>query len=160
MRNVLVLAVVIGLFAWRGGFFSGPIDESMLVGSGPDECARAEKCLAVYLSPWCPQCRKSGELVNELRARAAISPDLGFKVIVGRDDEDALIKYASRLGGAVYFDYDGDFYHQLGADGVPAWVSYDSEGKVLEKMYGRPMGAPAHVLVDHMSEELDLADVL
>jgi len=160
MRNVLVIAAIIGLFAWRGGFLSGPIDESMLVGSGPDECARAEKCLAVYLSPWCPQCRKSGELVNEFRARAATSPGLGFKVIVGRDDEDALIKYASRLGGSVYFDYDGDFFRQLGADGVPAWVSYDSEGKVLEKVYGRPMGAPAHVLVDHMSEELDLTDVL
>ncbi|MBW2312849.1 MAG: hypothetical protein JRH10_01560 [Deltaproteobacteria bacterium] len=160
MRNVLVIVAVIGLFVWRGGFLNGTVDESVLAGGGPDECARAEKCLAVYLSPWCPQCRKSGELVQELRARAAISPEFGFKVIVGRDEEDALDRYASRLGGSVYYDYDGEFYRQLGASGVPAWVSWDSEGRILETMSGRPLGAPTHVLVDHMGEELDLTDVL
>ncbi|HKJ24945.1 MAG TPA: hypothetical protein VKB65_09005 [Myxococcota bacterium] len=160
MRNVLILTVLIGLFAWRGGYLSGPIDPSVLAGNGPDECARAEKCLAVYLAPWCPECRRSGELVNELRARAAMSPGLGFKVIIGRDDEESLVKYASKVGGAVYFDYDDKFYRQLHADGVPAWVTWDSEGRVLEKMYGRPVGAPAHVLVDQMSEELDFTDVL
>ena len=160
MRNVLVLLIVVGLFAWRGGFLNASIDESVLVGSGSDECARAEKCLAVYLSPWCPQCRKSGELVQELRARAARSPGLGFKVIVGQDEEEALEKYAQRLGGSVYYDYDGDFYRQLGAGGVPTWVTWDSKGRILETMSGRPLGAPTHVLVDHMGEELDLTDVL
>jgi hypothetical protein len=160
MRNLLVLVAVIGLFVWRGGYLSGSVDESVLVGGGPDECARTEKCLAVYLSPWCSQCRKSGELVQELRARAALSPGLGFKVILGRDDEDELAKYASRIGGAVYYDYDGDFYRQLGTSGVPAWVSWDSEGRILERMSGRPVGASAQDLVELMGKELDLADVL
>jgi alkanesulfonate monooxygenase SsuD/methylene tetrahydromethanopterin reductase-like flavin-dependent oxidoreductase (luciferase family) len=160
MRNVLLVVAAVAFFAWHGGWLSGPVDESVLVGSGPDECAQAERCLAVYLAPWCPECRRSGELVNELRARAALSPSVGFKVIVGRDDEDALAKYASRVGGAVYYDYDGDFWSQLGADGVPAWVTWDAEGRVLEKIYGRPVGAPAHVLVNQMSEELDLEGLL
>lgn len=160
MRNLLAIAVLAGLFAWHQGYFAGPIDLSVLSGNGPDECARAEKCLAVYLVPSSPECRRSGELVNELRARAAISPGLGFKVVIGHDEPDTLSKYASHVGGAVYYDYDGEFYDEIGASDVPAWVTWDREGKILHRMSGRPAGAPAHVLVNQMGEKLDLADVL
>ena len=52
MRNLLILVAIVGLFAWRGGYMNGSVDESVLRGSGPDECAQTEKCLAVYLAPW------------------------------------------------------------------------------------------------------------
>jgi hypothetical protein len=160
MRFLMLIALLVGLLAWRAGYFSGPVDPSVLVGSGPDECARAEKCLAVYLTPSSPECRRSGELVNELRSRAAISPHFGFKVIIGGDDQETLSKYASRIGGAVYFDYDGEFHDQIGVGDVPAWVTWNAAGRILDRMSGRPKGAPAHVLVDQMSEKLDLGDVL
>lgn len=160
MRILVVILAMVGTFLWHGGYLSGPVDDSVLVGSGPDECAGAEKCLAVYLAPWCPQCRESGELVDELRTRDALSPAFGFKVIIGRDEPDALARYAGLLGGAVYYDYDGEFWRQIGAHGVPAWITWDAEGRIRERLYGRPVGAPAHVLVDHMADELDLRDVL
>jgi len=162
MRNLLVIVAVIALFAWRGGFLNGQVDESVLRGDGgPDPCALVERCIAVYLAPWCPQCRKSGPLVEALRARAAGTRGrLGIKVIVGRDEPDALEKYARKIGGPVYFDDDGDFFRQLGAGGVPIWVSWDAQGKILERMAGRPYGAEPDLLVHHLGQKLGVDDFL
>jgi len=160
MRSLLILAVIAAVFAWRGGLLAGPIDDSMLRSTGPDECATTERCLVVYLAPWCPQCRKSGGLVKELRARAALSSSVGFKVVVGKDEREALDRYAHKLGGFVHYDDDGSFYREIGASGVPAWVAWDAERRVVGKLYGRPLGAPNHVLADHMIQELGLAGVL
>jgi YD repeat-containing protein len=161
MRNVLLVIGLVGLFVWRGGFLAGEVDASALRAEGPDPCARAERCLGVYLAPWCPQCQKSHELVAELRARAVRSGGrVGVKVIVGRDERAALERYAEQLGPPVFFDDDGAFLRQLGGGGVPTWVSWDASGRVLERFSGRPTGAPTPVLADHVSEILGLSDLL
>lgn len=161
MRSILVIAAVIALFLWRSGAFVTQVDASVLRTEGPDPCARVERCVAVYLAPWCPQCRKSGELVQALRARAAATGGrLGVQVIVGRDEPPALERYARELGGPVSFDDDGGFFRQLGASGVPIWVSWDADGRILERMAGRPYGASNEVLLDHLGERLGVADHL
>lgn len=160
MRSMLALAVVIALFAWRGGVFATEIDASVLRAGGPDPCAQTARCVAVYLAPWCPQCRKSHDLVEELRKRTAGSSEVGFKVIVGRDEREALERYARTLGGTVFFDDDGGFYRQLGASGVPAWVSWDRRGRLGGTLYGRPVGAPTPALADHLGEALGVPDLL
>jgi hypothetical protein len=160
MRALLIVALAAGLYAWNGGYLSGTVDQTVLRSPGPDECAGKERCLVVYLAPWCPQCRKSGPLVNEFRMRAFRSRSTGFKVVLGQDEPGKLVKYASKVGGAVHYDDDGYFYDDIGASGVPAWISLDAEGHVLEKVYGRPMGAEPYVLADRMLEELDLVGAL
>ena len=161
MRNLSIIVAIIGLFAWRGGFFASEVDDSVLRASGPDPCAVSEHCLAVYLAPWCPQCKQSAPLVEELRLAAARSNGrLGFKVIVGRDEPAALDDYARELGGTIFFDDDGAFYRQLGGNGVPTWVSWDSDGRIGGRMYGRPAGGPTPLLVEYLGEELGLSDVL
>lgn len=160
MRSLLVIGIVVGLFAWRGGFLADEVDDSGLRGTGPDPCARTERCLAVYLSPWCPQCQKSQGLVDEMRSRTARSGGrVGFKVIVGRDQPDALEQYARQIGGTIFFDDDGKFWRQVGG-GVPAWVAWDDQGRVLATLNGRPVGAPDHVLGEHLAEEMGLTDHL
>jgi thiol-disulfide isomerase/thioredoxin len=161
MRNVLIILGLVALFVWRGGFLAGEVDQTSLRAAGPDPCARAEKCLGVYLAPWCPQCQRSGPLLAELRERAARSGGrVGVKVIVGRDEREVLERYAEQLGGPVFFDDDGAFLRQIGGGGVPAWISWDASGHVLEKFHGRPTGAAPPVLADHVSETLGLSDVL
>lgn len=160
MRNVLIVLALIAVFVWRGGFLAGEVDQSTLRAGGPDPCVRVEKCLGVYLTPWCPHCQKSGPLVDELRQRAARSGGrVGVKVIVGRDERATLESYAQHLGAPVFFDDDGRFYRQVGG-GVPAWLSWDASGHILEKMHGRPTGAPTPALADHVSQQLGLSDVL
>ena len=161
MRNLLIVLAVIALFLWRGGFLATQVDDGLLRADGPDPCAHAERCVAVYLAPWCPQCRKSGALVQALRDRAAATGGrLGVKVIVGRDEPAALEQYARKLGGTVFFDDDGSFYRQLGASGVPTWVSLDAQGNILERMAGRPHGASAELLVHYLGEQLGVGDYL
>jgi len=156
MRGLLVVAIVVGLVAWRGGLLADEIDDSVLRAGGPDPCALAERCLAVYLSPWCPQCNASHDLVDELRRRAAESRGrVGVKVIVGRDSESALEEYAHEIGGTVFFDDDGRFWSQVGG-GVPAWVTWDRDGRILETLHGRPVGGSTHALGQLMTEEMGL----
>jgi hypothetical protein len=80
-------------------------------------------------------------------------------VIVGRDTPDALEQYGREIGGTVFYDDDGRFWRQVGG-GVPAWITWDARGRVLETLNGRPVGASERALVQLMAEELDLVGYL
>ena len=155
-----IVVAALAVIAWRGGVFAAEIDDSMLEASFADPCAAAERCVAVYLTPWCPQCQRSIPLVHELRARAARSGGrVGVKVVVGQDQPKKLEKYARKVGGEIYFDGDGSFYSQIGG-GVPAWVTWDRSGRVHETLNGAPYGASEDVLMDVLARELALSEHL
>lgn len=113
-----------------------------------DSCEGTERCLAVYLAPWCPACKSAGPLVAKLRTLAQEQPDVGMMVIVGREEDEAKLEsYAESIGGEVFLDYDQEFHRQMGDSGVPHWYVWDQNRKILASHAGYWVGAGAEKLL-------------
>ena len=128
------------------------------VQSGTHPCEGTERCLVVYLAPWCPHCNSSIPLVREIRDQIGENDDTGMMVIVGPlggsfagyDD------MARRLDGPVYLDRSGEAWEDyLGSlSGVPAWAVFDGRGQITQSFTGgTPQSSQAmvqHVLTDQL----------
>lgn len=95
------------------------------------------RCLTVYVSPWCPHCRRSGPVIkaveDDVRRRGVTA-----RVIVGDDTDRAVRAYAAYFGPGTLLD-PGALFPQ---DGVPTAYVSDAQGRILSKTFGLPESSP------------------
>jgi thiol-disulfide isomerase/thioredoxin len=95
----------------------------------------SEKCLVVYVAPWCPTCRKLAPaiegLVNDVKRDG-----YSTAVVVGKDNEASISNYAEKFSFSVLTDVNGAYYRKLDLKGVPYFAVTDSQGKLLQDLYG------------------------
>ena len=94
-------------------------------------------CLTVYVSPWCPHCRRSGPVIKAV-AQDARRRGITARVIVGNDSEKAVRAYAAHFGAGTLLD-PGALFSQ---DGVPTAYVSDAQGRIQSKIFGLPESTP------------------
>ncbi len=157
MKKVAIL-LVIGLFGW---FMNLPedmphaqltrydnarlVDEYIDVGG---ECEN-DKCLIVYVAPWCPSCKSLTPMINDLVSELG-RDGISSKVVIGKDSMDNVLDYSKRYDMAILADANGRFFSRLGAKGVPYFAVTDGSGKRVSEMSG------GYKSVDQMRAQLDI----
>lgn len=91
-----------------------------------------EKCLYVYVAPWCGVCRASTGVIREFSAFLR-KRGIDSAIVVGRDDEWAVESYAKDFGEGTLLDPEGRVALQ---GGVPQFIVTDRAGKVLKRQAG------------------------
>jgi hypothetical protein len=99
-----------------------------------DPCAGARRCVIVYLTPWCPACKQAKPLIKQLRSR--LESGTRMKVVIGQGERSRAREMAVEIGGAVFFDPEGDYYRAMKGTGVPYWITVDARQRVLARMAG------------------------
>jgi hypothetical protein len=95
---------------------------------------KTEKCLTVYVSPWCGICRKSTPFINELKGYF-IRKNIDTRIVVGRGQADQVREYASAFGPDVLLDMSAAYPLQ---GGVPNFAVSNSKGEVVKVVPGVP----------------------
>lgn len=92
-----------------------------------------ERCLAVYVAPWCGYCRASTPLLKQLRPFLR-RQGVDSWVIVGMDQEGELKAYAREFGADTLLDV----RKAIDARNVPHFYMVDKTGKILKHVAGLP----------------------
>ena len=58
-----------------------------------------------------------------------------MKVVIGQGERSRSREMAGEIGGAVFFDPDGDYYRAMKGTGVPYWITLDGQ-RVTARMAG------------------------
>lgn len=161
----LVLRIALILLAILGGCRTSlPKDKLESRFNLEDPCLQKQRCVVVYLTPWCPHCRTLKPVVVELhRIIQEQVPLVGFKVVVGKDSQKSLKDFAAAFGSSidVHFDPSGAFFRNAGGSGVPAWFVWDDQGVLVKSMAGRPrISASPHDVLGFMRTVLQLDDLM
>jgi thiol-disulfide isomerase/thioredoxin len=154
----LVILIAIGVFGW---FINLPedmprasldqyknarlVDEYVEVGGA----CKQDKCLIVYVAPWCPSCKSLTPMINEL-VKSASNDGVKATVVIGKDAMAKVLNYSKHYDAPILADANGSFFKQIGARGVPYFVVTDSNGKRMSEMSG------GYHSVDQMRTQLDL----
>jgi thiol-disulfide isomerase/thioredoxin len=99
-----------------------------------EKCA-SDKCLVIYLAPWCPSCQKITPTIIALSEELK-KEGISMSVIVGQDDLEVVSQYGSKFPFPIFTDVDGSYYRELGINGVPYFAVTDVEGHIGEDLYG------------------------
>ncbi|MFT6407120.1 MAG: thiol-disulfide isomerase/thioredoxin [Arenicella sp.] len=143
MKKIVIL-LAIGLFGW---FINLPEDmpkasleryhnarlltKHVEVGGA---CSQ-DKCLLVYVAPWCPSCKSLTPMINDLIS--SVSKDgIEATVVIGNDTMRKVLDYSKRYDAPILADANGVFFDQIGAKGVPYFVVTNSAGKRIAEMSG------------------------
>jgi len=103
------------------------------------DCA-AEKCLTVYVTPWCPYCRAASGAIKALRDHLK-DDGVPVRVIVGKDDEEKVRSYAAEFGPDTLLDPDA----KMTARGVPHFYVSSDGGAVIAEQSGASPDEPSAV---------------
>ncbi len=158
MNRTLLILLVLGLLGW---FISLPSDlpqayldqyknarltqQSVSVGGA----CESDKCLVVYVAPWCPSCKSLTPMINELSAQLD-REGIQASIVIGKDSMDKVLEYSKRFDQKVLIDSSGRYFSQIGARGVPYFAVTNQSGKRLEEMSG------GYREVSHMREQLGI----
>lgn len=96
-------------------------------------CA-AQKCLTVYVAPWCGVCRASTDFINAVTAFLNKN-GVPARVVVGKDSPAAVAAYAADFGPGTLLDPEGRVPL---AGGVPQFIVTSADGRVLKRQPGVP----------------------
>lgn len=121
------------------------IEERVQVG-GP--CA-GDKCLVVYVAPWCPACSALTPMINDL-VKDLNREGVKATVIIGKDSMSKVIDYSKKYDTSVLEDANGSYYNQIGVRGVPYFVVINRSGKRISEKSG------GNTDVYRMRAELDI----
>lgn len=92
-----------------------------------------ERCLAVYVAPWCGYCRASTPLLKQLRPFLR-QQGIESWVIVGMDEVGELKAYAREFGADTLIDVS----KAIDARNVPHFYMVEKHGRVLKHVAGLP----------------------
>ncbi len=165
-RNLyLVFCIFLVLLGSLGGCRRTlPKDELASRFNREDPCLQKKRCVVVYMTPWCPHCGTLKPVVVTLhKLIQEHAPLVGFKVVVGKDSEQALKHFASPLGSEidVHYDPSGSFFRNAGGSGVPAWFIWDDQGVLVKALAGRPrIGSSSHEILGFMRTTLQLDELM
>lgn len=145
MKNKALMAVSVLALYWI--FFSadempevtlatysaqqGAVQQEKTVGGA----CRADKCLTVYVAPWCPACKQSVGMINNL-VDDLKKDGLEAHVIVGHDEVEKLQGFGKRFRVPVLLDPDKTFFETVDVEAVPYFAVTDGDGTILEEMRG------------------------
>lgn len=157
MRNIVIAVGVLALAAYAWNSMSGPSDKPMglmdiptrdietypnrEVPTGTDHpCYRKSRCLVAYVAPWCPACKKSLPLINEVGRYLNARDDAGYVVVMGTLGRswDGYQAMAEQIGQPLYVDRNSDLWRAAdgAAQGTPGWIAYDGAGVVIDGLSG------------------------
>lgn len=108
-----------------------------------------ERCLTIYVAPWCPACQKAKKTIVSL-TKELQKEGVDVKVIVGTDSPEATVKYAKGYPFPVYLDADSSFYKKADQPGVPFYLVTDKNGKITNSEIG------GYLNVKVMREKLEI----
>lgn len=101
------------------------------VGGG---CA-TDKCLIVYLAPWCPTCQKITATIISLASEME-KEGMTVTVVVGKDKLQKITAYANRFPFPVLTDANGSYFTKAEMVAVPYLAVTNSKGEVLNDYSG------------------------
>jgi len=94
-----------------------------------------EKCLIVYIAPWCPTCRRITPtiiaLVSEMEKEG-----ITVTLVVGKDKPKNIIAYANKFPFPVLTDANGSYFSKAELIGVPYFAVTNRKGEVLNDYFG------------------------
>ena len=109
-----------------------------------DPCYGKEKCIVVYVAPWCPACEASADTIREMSRRwngSNRDSNRGIKVMVGADSVAKCRQKAAAFGTFAMVDENGDFARQHSVNSYPSWIVFDRNG-VEERRIGASFPVP------------------
>ena len=157
MKKIIAL-LTIALFGWFINLPDDmpraslePYDKARLVEEYVEVGGACEqdKCLIVYVSPWCSACKALTPMINQLVSKVN-NDGIEATVVIGNDSMRKVLDYSKNYDTPILADASGAFFDQIEAKGVPFFVVTDSNGKRISEMSG---GYPS---VEKMRSQLKL----
>jgi hypothetical protein len=96
-------------------------------------CEGRNKCLVVFMTPWCPECIDHISSLKEIYAATKPTDKAGFVVVIGWDTKEAIEAMASSIPFPVLLDSKGEFYQVANVTSVPAWYIYQ-DGTIIKEI--------------------------
>ncbi|CAH0533377.1 hypothetical protein VST7929_01243 [Vibrio stylophorae] len=157
MRLLVLLSLCLGIvFFYQTGGEPMPTmqllqtqlndDDAGLVSVGDCE---AEKCVMVYLAPWCGTCRAASPMIVQMKAQLE-QEGIPMQVVIGNANGSQVQQYAAQFPFNVALDPMGAYSHQLENKGVPYFVVFNKKGKRVSDYGG------AYLQVDAMRGALEI----
>jgi len=141
--TIIAALAILAFFFFKSGSATMPQDQ--LTVFGQDEYGSIDgriggkcpedKCLTVYVAPWCPQCHRAQSMILKLTEELR-SEGVEVTVVVGSDSLKAVKKYAKKYPFPVLLDADKSFYNKSKQRGVPFFISSNRDGKIIQSMAG------------------------
>lgn len=127
--TVAFIAVAIGVYVWK----FGGLDQRNPAGLSGDTCEGRERCVSVYMAPWCPHCKSAVGDVQKMIAKSQRGGKTGVRVVIGMGqepgDNERMAKQIAAQG--VVIDDSTEIAKKLNVQGVPNFKILDKEGTVL-----------------------------
>ena len=104
-----------------------------IASGGPaDYCALKDRCLAVYVAPWCPACNSIAPLLKKSLAASRTKKEFGMKIFVGQERQPGHNdRVAAEFGPGTFVDADGTVLAKLGVSYFPSFFVLDKQGEIL-----------------------------
>ena len=103
-------------------------------------CYGVERCLVVYVAPWCGACKRSIPLINRVGQVLALDSRAGLVVVMGTlgGAWDGHERLAERIDRPLFVDREGSYWQAVAhhAKGTPAWISHDGDTQVIGALTG------------------------
>jgi len=142
MNKLLVLLVAgLGLFV----FYKRQADQARTaqitsargLASGDHNCKGTEKCVLVYVAPWCPGCKQlKPHFLRAIKQGRSASRKLGFRVVVGQGTPEQNREEAASFGPSAAVDADGSLKTAYGVSGYPSFLLVDQNQKLIAEGQG------------------------
>ena len=129
IRILIVLALGFGFYQWQFGTWG----YAKPGGLNGDTCEGRERCVSVYMAPWCPHCKTAVPKVQNMIKKAQSGGKTGVRVVIGMGqqpgDNEKMAEAIAAKG--VVIDKDTEIARKLNIQGVPSFKVLDKEGMVL-----------------------------
>ena len=136
MRNWILIILAAGCFLyWKHS--RGPSDAPIAAAKSPafrelvtsTSCEGKEKCLIVYVTPWCPACEQMSPYLLKIQEKSKNDPELGIKMIVGQErSPGGNQKIADRYGDTTVIDLDLSVHQMLNVKYYPTILLVRQDG--------------------------------
>jgi thiol-disulfide isomerase/thioredoxin len=99
----------------------------------PSSCKNKNKCITVYIAPWCGVCRQTEPTLRALfLALPRLRPDVGFGIVIGGDSPGNHLKKQQELVPMeTLIDETGTILDKRGVHAFPTWIINDKDGNEL-----------------------------
>jgi thiol-disulfide isomerase/thioredoxin len=94
-----------------------------------------DKCLIVYVAPWCPSCKSLTPMINDLFGDLT-AEGISTSIVIGKDSMTKVLAYSREYTSSILVDASGDYFRKIGAEGVPYFAVTNRAGKRINTMSG------------------------
>jgi hypothetical protein len=100
------------------------------------------RCLTIYLAPWCSVCRNSHTAILDV-VKQLETQGIETTIVLGLDKHEALVAYAADFPFPVYFDQNKALFESLEMKAVPSYVVWLPSRKITTRKAGGTNSAAA-----------------